>query len=90
MFEYIKTVNQTVDLILETENNKLTSKDIIADLPSTLKCQAVRDSKSIITKYKKSLIKDSEAKKPILKKPVCIWNCSGILKLEHQGRKVIK
>lgn len=73
MREYVKTINSTVDLIL-AGNNKLTSKWINAQLPSTVKSQVIRDSKSIVSKFKKACKKDDKAKKPIAKKSVCIWN----------------
>jgi len=67
--EYIKTVNDTVSLMVSPNSNlKLTSKDITANLPSAVKNQAIRDSKSIYSKYKKTKIQS------ILKKPMAIWN----------------
>ena len=67
--EYIKTVNDTVSLMVaENSSLKLTSKDIIANLPSAVKNQVIRDSKSIYSKYKKTKIQS------ILKKPMAIWN----------------
>ncbi|BDR71208.1 hypothetical protein K144313037_p10750 (plasmid) [Clostridium tetani] len=67
--EYIKTVNDTVSLMVaENKSLKLTSKDIIANLPSAVKNQAIRDSKSVYSKYKKTKIQS------FLKKPMCIWN----------------
>lgn len=67
--EYIKTVNDTVSLMIsENSSLKLTSKDIIANLPSAVKNQAIRDSKSVYSKYKKTKIQS------ILKKPMTIWN----------------
>lgn len=68
-FEYIKTVNDIVSLMIaENTNLKLTSKNITTKLPSAVKNQAIRDSKSIYSKYKKTKIQS------ILKKPMCIWN----------------
>jgi len=66
--EYIKTVNNIVQIIINNKNIKLTSKDIQANLPSAVKNQAIRDAKSVYRKYKKT------NKLPIAKKPVCIWN----------------
>lgn len=67
--EYIKTVNDIVLLMIaENSSLKLTSKDIKANLSSAVKNQAIRDSKSVYTKYKKTKIQS------ILKKPMCIWN----------------
>lgn len=67
--EYIKTVNDTVSLMVaENKSLKLTSKDINTKLPSAVKNQAIRDSKSVYYKYKKTKIQS------ILKKPMCIWN----------------
>lgn len=66
---YIKTVNETVSLMVEAEKViKLTSKDVDAPMPSAVKNQAIRDAKSVYRKSKKL------KKVPILKKPVCLWN----------------
>ena len=67
--EYIRIVNDTVSLMVDGNNSlKLTSKDIIANLPSAVKNQTIRDSKSVYSKYKKTKIQS------ILKKPMAIWN----------------
>lgn len=66
--EYISTVNNTVQIMINTNNMKLTSKDIKANLPSAVKNQAIQNAKSVYRKYKKT------KKLSILKKPVCIWN----------------
>ncbi len=67
--EYIHTVNNIVSQMVEAGKTlKLTSKDILANLPSAVKNQAIRDAKSVYKKSKK--IKTV----PVLKKPVCIWN----------------
>jgi putative transposase len=66
--EYISTVNNIVQSMINNRHIKLTSKDIEANLPSAVKNQAIRDAKSVYRKYKKT------NKLPILKKPVCIWN----------------
>lgn len=83
MQEYIQTVNHVVDNYVSTDNTvKYTSKNVIADLPSALKNQAIQDAKSVFKKYtknvklnaKKPKDKQKEIKIPILKKPVAIWN----------------
>ena len=66
--EYITTVNNIVQSMINNKNIKLTSKDIEAKLPSAVKNQAIQDAKSVYRKYKKT------KKLSILKKPVCIWN----------------
>lgn len=81
--EYIKTVNAIVsDMVSANLLIKLSSKDISANMPSAIKNQAIRDSKSVFSKYRKdmkiNLKKQFEEQKevtiPVLKKPVCIWN----------------
>lgn len=69
--EYIKVVNTLVSEMVETKSStKKTSKNIIANLNSSVKNQAIRDSKSVFQKVKKS----KYTIVPILKKPVCMWN----------------
>ena len=81
--EYIATVNSIVSNMVSAQNIlKLSSKDIASIMPSAVKNQAIRDAKSIYTKYKQSVrinSKKHEDKQkpitvPVLKKPVCIWN----------------
>ncbi len=81
--EYIYTVNSIVSSMIQSETVlKLSSKEVLANMPSAVKNQAIRDAKSIYTKYNKSLKANSKllAEKqkvinvPTLKKPVCIWN----------------
>jgi IS605 OrfB family transposase len=81
--EYIRTVNSSVDCYTQAETKlKLTSKSVIADLPSALKNQAIKDAKNVFKKYTKNLKvnakkepdKQKEVKVPVLKKPVAIWN----------------
>ncbi|ARE89038.1 transposase [Clostridium formicaceticum] len=79
--EYINAVNDIVSSMVLAENKlKLTSKNVIANMPSAVKNQAIRDAKSIFSKYKKQIRRnlkkksDKEIKVPVLKKPVCIWN----------------
>lgn len=81
--EYIRLVNQVVsDYVSADANLKYTTKDVIADLPSAVKNQAIQDAKSVFKKYKKNIrtnsrLKPEDQKKvkiPILKKPVAIWN----------------
>ncbi len=69
--EYIRVVNALVsEMVVAKETTKKTSKDIAAYLNSSVKNQAIRDSKSVFQKVKKS----NYERIPILKKPVCIWN----------------
>lgn len=81
--EYISTVNNIVkSYVSEGKTVKYTSKNIIAELPSALKNQAIQDAKSVFTKYikavkfntKKTPDKQKEVKLPILKKPMSVWN----------------
>ena len=51
--EYINTVNNIVQVMING-HTKLTSKDIKANLPSAVKNQAIRDAKSVYSKYKKT------------------------------------
>ncbi|TEB07099.1 putative transposase DNA-binding domain protein [Pelotomaculum schinkii] len=80
---YIYLVNQIVsDYAVADRNLKYSSKDVIADLPSAVKNQAIRDAKSVFVKYKKKVRANArlkpdeqrEVKLPVLKKPVAIWN----------------
>jgi len=67
--EYIKTVNDIFKLmVLEDKKLRLSSKDIEAVLPSAVKNQAIRDAKSLYTRFKKT------KRQCVLKKEVCIWN----------------
>lgn len=67
--EYIKTINTLVEsMVLAKKSLKLSSKNIIVNMPSAVKNQAIRDAKSVYRRFKKL------KKVPILKKPVCIWN----------------
>lgn len=69
--EYIALVNELVDeMIGEQALINKTSKTICADLNSSVKCQAVRDAKSVF----KKVIKSNFQIIPRLKKPICIWN----------------
>ena len=81
--EYIRLVNQIVsDYVFADRNLKYTSKDVVADLPSAVKNQAIQDAKSVFVNYKKAVTansrlepdKQKEVKAPVLKKPVAIWN----------------
>jgi IS605 OrfB family transposase len=83
MQEYIRTVNSAVDCYAQAETKlKLTSKSVVANLPSALKNQAIQDAKSVFKKYtkniktnaKKESDKQREVKVPVLKKPIVIWN----------------
>jgi len=66
--EYLLTVNRIVQIIVNTQDVRFTSKDVQANLPSAVKNQAIQDAKSVFRKYKQT------HRLPILKKPVCIWN----------------
>lgn len=66
--EYIATVNNIVRNMIHTNETKLTTKDIVANLPSALKNQAIRDAQSLYRRYKKTKIV------PVLKKPMSVWN----------------
>ncbi len=81
--EYIVTVNTLVSSMVSAGSPlKLSSRGVSAELPSAVKNQAIRDAKSVYTKYRKK--ERANAKKPafeqktinvpVLKKPVCIWN----------------
>lgn len=81
--KYIRLVNQIVaDFVKAGTSLKYTSRTVTAELPSAVKCQAVRDAKSIFAKYKKNVRANArlrpedqkEVKIPVLKKPVAVWN----------------
>jgi putative transposase len=81
--EYIHTVNQIVsDFVTADQKLKYSSKDVVANLPSAVKNQAIQDANSIFVKYKKNIHanaklkpeKQKEVKIPSLKKPIAIWN----------------
>ena len=66
---YIDTVNNTADrMIASKETLRLSSKDIFATLPSAVKNQAIRDSKTVVSKYRKT------KRRSILRNPMCTWN----------------
>lgn len=70
MQEYISLVNDILDYAIASDiMPKLTSKTMIAPLPSALKAQCYMDSKSI---YGNTL--KHKSRMPVLKKPVAIWN----------------
>lgn len=70
MQEYISLVNDILDYAIASDiMPKLTSKTMIAPLPSALKAQCYVDAKSI---YNKTL--KYKSRLPALKKPVAIWN----------------
>ncbi len=69
--EYISTVNvlsSAFDADLIPHDDTFSTKDFVANLPSCVKNQALRDAWSV---FKRSLDLDSL---PILKKPICQWN----------------
>lgn len=83
MAEYINLVNQIVsDYVTSGHSLKYTSKDIIANLSSAVKNQAIQDAKSVFIRHKKAVWTNArlkpedqkEIKVPVLKKPVSIWN----------------
>ena len=68
---YISTINMLVsEMVSEKKTTNKTSKHVLANLPSAVKNQAIKDAKSVFKKAKKNKFSIV----PILKKPVCIWN----------------
>jgi IS605 OrfB family transposase len=68
--EYIRTVN-VLSCALDADvipHEGFSTKDFVAQLPSCVKNQALRDARSV---FKRSLQLD---KLPVLKKPICQWN----------------
>ena len=64
MNEYIHTVNRLVSLSVNgTSISKYTSADVMADLPSAMKNQCIRDAKSVVNKYNKAVRKYKLLKK---------------------------
>ena len=54
MEKYIACVNSLVSLHLSgTSIQKFSSKDVVAELPSAVKNQAIRDAKSVLRRYAK-------------------------------------
>ena len=71
MTTYIHTTNQLVSEMIKTKKMlRLTSKNVISNLPSAVKNQAIKDAQSIFKKIKKTNYQII----PILKKHYCIWN----------------
>lgn len=70
--EYIGVVNSLVAEMVKTKTStQKTTKNVVANLPSAVKNQAIKDARSIFaTKVKRSNYKII----PILKKPICVWN----------------
>lgn len=69
--EYISVINSLVDEMVKGKaTTKKTTKDVVCELPSALKNQAIRDAKSVFAKVKKN----KYTIVPILKKPSLIWN----------------
>ena len=69
--EYISTVNvlsSALDADLIAHDDRFSTKDFVAALPSCVKNQALRDARSV---FKRSL---KLACLPVLKKPYCQWN----------------
>jgi transposase, IS605 OrfB family, central region len=66
---YIATINSLVSwMVSEGRSLKLSSRDVVAELPSAVRNHAIRDAKSVYRKSKR------QKRVSILKKPVCIWN----------------
>ena len=69
MKEYISCINDLVDYFLgQGKVPKMSTKDFQAVLPSTLKCQALVDAKSVHKKSRKT------KRQHVLKKKVAVWN----------------
>jgi IS605 OrfB family transposase len=68
--EYISTVNVLASALDADviSHEGFSTKDFVAELPSCVKNQALRDARSV---FKRSLELD---KVPVLKKPICQWN----------------
>ena len=68
---YINLINELVEEMVELKaSTKKTTANIVAPLNSSVKNQALRDSKSVFKKAKKTKYKII----PVLKKTVCVWN----------------
>jgi putative transposase len=68
---YISTINNLVsEMVKEKKSLKKSSKDVKVNLPSAVKNQAIKDTKSVFQKAKKTKFKTV----PVLKRPMCIWN----------------
>ena len=69
--EYIRIANALIAQINTSVGIlKLSSSNVIADLPSAVKNEAINTAKSVIKKYKKGKCESL----PILKKPIITWN----------------
>ena len=67
--EYIRLANECLaDMVTFNEYGKLTSKNVSAELPSTLKGQSISDARSAFRRYRKTGVE------PIFRKPVAVWN----------------
>ena len=69
--QYISTVNtlaSALDADIISSDDRFSTKDFVAALPSAVKNQALRDARSV---FKRSLELDVL---PVLKKPICQWN----------------
>ena len=69
--EYIRTVNvlsSALDADVIPHDDTFSTKNFVAQLPSCVKNQALRDARSV---FKRSLELDVL---PVLKKPICQWN----------------
>ncbi|MFP3356292.1 RNA-guided endonuclease TnpB family protein [Planococcus maitriensis] len=70
--DYISLINQLVEeMVLEKKKTRKTSKHVISNLPSAVKCQAIQDAKSI---FGMKVVKSNYSIIPFLKKPLCVWN----------------
>lgn len=71
MREYICAVNEAAGwMYMFNEFGKLSSRHLLQQLPSALKNQAIRDAKSVFSRYRKGIAD----RFPMLRKPVAIWN----------------
>ena len=53
--EYISTINNILRMMISSKKRlKLSSKDVVAALPSAVKNQAIRDSNVFFSKYNKT------------------------------------
>ncbi len=76
MHEYIHTVNRLVSLSVNgTSITKYTAADVMADLPSAMKNQCIRDAKSVVNKYNKAVRKAKLLKKKAEKKKKTMLFC---------------
>ena len=68
--EYISCVNNLVEMITETGNTKISSGEFTAKLNSSVKNEAIRAAKSVVSKHRKKVTKTLA----VLRKPMASWN----------------